>query len=546
MAKEKKKAKTSSSKISVTLRRFWAPFALTLIGVFLVLGIWQFMEHGRRDAALDRLPGKPDLSSKTELLRKEIIKRDQEIRQTLNSYGLSQQFGYRCGELGKLYQANHYYDHAVPCYQLAMEYDPKDPKWPYLLAFVHQERGETESVVPLLERAIDLAPRYSPAILKLGDNRFKSGKLELAKPYYERRLDLVPEDPYAYLGLARIALKESKWESSQDYLEKAIDSNPNFGAAHRLLAAVHEHFDRTNEKQQALDRAAKCTRFRPAPDPWIDALNDQCYDVEQLLVLGSKAVTELNIEKASMFFGRAKDLDQENPKVHLALGRLCFMVGQKEQARWFFEKAIDLDRKSDEAYFQLGVILGSEGKLKEAKQMYLKALDFHPDNPNVYNNLGVTLLEQRKFREAIDYLNKALEIYPEHINARYNLGLALWGLGKTENAVQEYRQILGVKPHWATAANSLAWILATGRNEDIRNGKEAIRWAMVACKGEGRKNPEYLDTLAAAYAEAGRFEQAVRTAKKSIELARSARDENLAQEVEHRLGLYRSNKAFHE
>ncbi len=546
MAKEKKKAKTSSSKISVTLRRFWAPFALTLIGVFLVLGIWQFMEHGRRDAALDRLPGKPDLSSKTELLRKEIIKRDQEIRQTLNSYGLSQQFGYRCGELGKLYQANHYYDHAVPCYQLAMEYDPKDPKWPYLLAFVHQERGETESVVPLLERAIDLAPRYSPAILKLGDNRFKSGKLELAKPYYERRLDLVPEDPYAYLGLARIALKESKWESSQDYLEKAIDSNPNFGAAHRLLAAVHEHFDRTNEKQQALDRAAKCTRFRPAPDPWIDALNDQCYDVEQLLVLGAKALTELNIEKALNFFTRSKDLNPENPKAHLALGRLWFMVSQREKAGEYFRKAIELDPKSDEAYFQLGLILRSEGKLRHAERMFLKALNFHPNNPNVHNNLGVTLLEQQKFRQAIKYLKQALESYPEHNNARYNLAMSLWGLGKIPEAVEQYKQILEMKPNWATAANSLAWILATGRNEDNRDGKEAIRWAMVACKGEGRKNPEYLDTLAAAYAEAGRFEQAVRTAKKSIELARSAGDENLAQEVEHRLGLYRSNKAFHE
>ena len=504
------------------------------------------MEHERRDAALDRLPGKPDLSSKTELLRKEIIKRDREIRQTLNSYGLSQQFGYRCGELGKLYQANHYYDHAVPCYQLAMEYDPKDPKWPYLLAFVHQERGETKSVVPLLERAITLAPAYSPATLKLADNHFKSGRLEFSKPQYLRRLDLEPRDPYAYLGLARIALKESKWESSQDYLEKAIDFNPNFGAAHRLLATVHEHFDRTNEKQQALDRAAKSTRFRPAPDPWIDALNDQCYDIEQLLVLGAKALTELNIEKALDFFTRSKDLNPKNPKAHLALGRLFFMVSQREKATEYFRKAIELDPKSDEAFFQLGVILKSEGKLKESEEMLLKALDFLPNNPNIYNNLGVTLLEQQKFEHAVKYLKQALEIYPEHNNARYNLAMSLWGLGKIPEAVEQYKQILEMKPNWATAANSLAWILATDKDKEIRNGDEAVKWALVACKGKGRENPEYLDTLAAAYAEAGRFEQAVETAKKSIELARSAGDENLAQEVEHRLGLYRSKKAFHE
>jgi tetratricopeptide (TPR) repeat protein len=265
-----------------------------------------------------------------------------------------------------------------------------------------------------------------------------------------------------------------------------------------------------------------------------------------LLVLGAKALTELNIEKALNFFTRSKDLNPENPKAHLALGRLWFMVSQSEKAAEYFRKAIELDSKSDKAYFQLGLILRSEGKLRHAERMFLKALNFHPNNPNVHNNLGVTLLEQQKFRQAIKYLKQALESYPEHNNARYNLAMSLWGLGKIPEAVEQYKQILEMKPNWATAANSLAWILATGRNEDIRNGKEAIRWAMVACKGEGRKNPEYLDTLAAAYAEAGRFEQAVRTAKKSIELARSARDENLAQEVEHRLGLYRSNKAFHE
>jgi Flp pilus assembly protein TadD len=221
-------------------------------------------------------------------------------------------------------------------------------------------------------------------------------------------------------------------------------------------------------------------------------------------------------------------------------------VGQRKEAHELFEKAIDLDPKSDEAYFQLGVILRREGKLEDAKQMFLKALHFHPDNPNVYNNLGTTLLEQQKFPEAIKALNKALEIYPEHINARYNLGLALWSMGKTEPALKEYRKILGVKPNWATAANSLAWILATDKNDEIRNGREAIRWALVACEGNGRKNPEYLDTLGAAYAQAGHFEEATRTAQKSLILARSEGDADLAEEVKKRLLLYKAEKAFTE
>jgi tetratricopeptide (TPR) repeat protein len=124
--------------------------------------------------------------------------------------------------------------------------------------------------------------------------------------------------------------------------------------------------------------------------------------------------------------------------------------------------------------------------------------------------------------------------------------MSLWGLGKTEEGIGQYYHVLQLKPKWAKAANSLAWILATDRNADIRNGGEAVEWAMVACKGEGRKNPEYLDTLAAAYAEAGRFEQAVQTAQECLDLARLVGNTRLAQDVERRLQLYRTGKAFHE
>lgn len=524
----------------------WLPACLAILAGILALGGWWLIREVREEAYLTALPRVPNLSIKTERLRRAIEEAGAEVRRRVSRGVPKSQVGRKIGELGRLYQANHFYDQAVQCYGLAMELDPGDARWPYFLAYILQEKGENEAVLELLERVSEQEPDYSLALLKLGDIHFKIGNQDQAKAYYERRLALSKGDPYALLGLARIALKSSQWKTAQTYLEKAIEQDPTFGNAHRLLASIHQHHGNTPKMQESQKRAAACTRFRPAPDPWIEELNDLCYDVDQLLVLGSKAIAELEIQKAAGFFFRAKELDQENPEVYIALGRLYFMVGQEEEARGSFEKAIDLDPKSDEALFHLGLILRSDRKLKEAEAMFLKALDFHPNNPNIYNNLGVTLLEQQRFKQAIKYLRQALEIYPEHINARYNLAMSLWGLGKTPEAIQQYKQILRIKPNWATAANSLAWILATDIDESIRNGDEAIRWATVACKGKGRENPEYLDTLAAAYAEARRFKQAVGTAKKSIGLARSAGDENLAQEVEHRLGLYRSNKAFHE
>jgi tetratricopeptide (TPR) repeat protein len=518
---------------------------LSILG--LVLGTFLFTRHGTHSSVLNRLPVLPDLTHNTQGLREKVTELDQVARKTFQSGESGLLFGQKTGDLGKLYQANSYYDQAVLCYQVAMEFDPKNPHWPYLLASVQQEKGENETVWRLLERTIDLAPDYSAAMLKLADSYFKTGKTEKARTYYERRLRLSPADPYALLGLARLALDKSEWETAQADLQRAIKTDPNFGDAHRMIATVYEHFGRQKEMKLALDRAAQCPPFRPAPDPWIDALGDLCYEPEQLLVRGAKATTGLDLDTAiNKFYRRALEIDPKNPKVHLAMGKALFLIGQRKEARAFFQKTIELDPKSDEAYFQLGVIFQMEGKLKEAEQMFLKALELQPDNENVANNLGVALLEQKRFPEAIKYLNKVLDIDPENITARFNLGMSLWGMGRTRDATEQYRQVLRLKPEWGTAANSLAWILATDKSENNRNGKEAVRWALVACTGTNRTNPAYLDTLAAAYAEAGDFEGAVKTAEECLNLARAKGETALSQDVQRKLQLYKSGKAFHK
>jgi len=527
-------------------KQIWVPVLAVILFILAAGSVWYILDRAQNRTAKISLPSLPDLSWKNETLTREIKRANREINHSLKDGTEASELGRQIGKLGQLYQANHFYDHAILCYTLAIGQEPENPRWPYLLASVRQERGESDSVLGLLEKTLILSQDYSPALLRIADIHFKNGDMDSARIYYERRLKLERGDPYALLGLSRIALKRSRWETARDYLLEAIRVHPDFGNAHRLLASIYEHNGNRKKMQECLDRASQCTRFLPAPDPWIDNLTEHCFDVDQLLVLGSKAITALDIERAASFFKRAKSLEPGNPQVHLALGRLCFMVGQRTEARGFFEEAIRLDAKSDEAYFQLGLILRGEGRLRKAKDMFLKALAFHPNNANVHNNLGVILLEQEQFQPAADSFRKALEIYPEHINAQYNLGLALWGLGNTKAAIEQYRRVLCVKPHWAIPANSLAWILATDRDRDLQNGEEAVKWAQMACEGKGRVNPEFLDTLAAALARAGRFEEAEQAAREGVKFARSAGDEELAREIEQRLLLYQSNEAFSE
>jgi HemY protein len=503
------------------------------------MGTMEILSRARMNVVLIRLPEVPPLSRRSESLREKICKTDAQVRKKLADVGAKKEFGQAVGHMGRLYQANQFYDQALSCYRLAMEYDEQSAVWFYLAASIHQQRGETESMIGFLVQTLRLSSNYSPAVLKMADTYFKAGETRKAKVYYERRLALTPGDPYALLGLARIALDVGQWDEAEVQLQKAISSDSQFGDANRLMAQIHEYHGRTEEMQKSLDLATDSTRFRPASDPWIDDLEDLCYDPEQLLVLGSKALAELDMETAiKKHIAKALEIDPENPEANLAMGKAFLMAGDWSRAHQYFMRTIEFDPSSDQAYFQLGLILQNEYKLAEAEAMMLKALEFQPNNANVRNNLGVILLEQQRFDEAIESFKAALDIYPEHINAHYNLGMSFWASGNSSAAVAQYLKVLEIKPGWAMAANSLAWILATG---DV-----ALKWAKIAVQGKHRNNPEYLDTLAAAYAEMGEFETAVRIIQQAIALAGGGGDNILRKEVEQRLRLYKSGKPFHE
>jgi Flp pilus assembly protein TadD len=101
-------------------------------------------------------------------------------------------------------------------------------------------------------------------------------------------------------------------------------------------------------------------------------------------------------------------------------------------------------------------------------------------------------------------------------------------------------------PDWPPALNGLAWLLATHPDATVRNGPEAVRLAERACAVTSRRNPELLDTLAAAYAEAGRFPEAINAAQEAITLARTAGDEAAVHQAENMLGFFRSGRPFRE
>jgi tetratricopeptide (TPR) repeat protein len=132
------------------------------------------------------------------------------------------------------------------------------------------------------------------------------------------------------------------------------------------------------------------------------------------------------------------------------------------------------------------------------------------------------------------------------VEAYVNLGKAYSQLGKYEPAIQNWTKAVELKPNNTDALNNLAWVLATIDDDSAEDANRAIEYAERACELTGYKEAMFLDTLAAAYAAGGRFEDAVRTAQQAIDAAKEGGKEDLAGEIKNRMELYKTGQRYRQ
>jgi len=196
------------------------------------------------------------------------------------------------------------------------------------------------------------------------------------------------------------------------------------------------------------------------------------------------------------------------------------------------------------AHNNLGLVLSELGKREEAVRHWKAAAQIEPDYAEAHYNLGLALTQLGKPEEAIAQYQEALRVNPEHARARNNLGVALIKLGKTREAIKQFEQALQIEPNYPEAQNNLAWLLATLAPAEGGNPARAVTLAQSACEPGGHPVAQYLDTLAAAYAAVGRFNDAVTTAEQAIELAHCAGQPQTVKDIETHLESYRAGHPY--
>lgn len=246
--------------------------------------------------------------------------------------------------------------------------------------------------------------------------------------------------------------------------------------------------------------------------------------------------------QAMQDFDQAVRLDPQRWKSYHHRGVCHALAGNFEQALSDFTKTVELRPAFATAWFNRGEIQYELGRFTEALADYDEAIRLQPDDSSYFTSRGHAQFQLRHFEQALANYDRAVQLDPQNPERLVYRGEAHRSLGQWGEAATDFRRAIVLDARCGHALQSAAWLMATCPDPQYRNKELAIRAAEKAIEMDGDDDYIYLDTLAAAQANDGRFEDAQRTVRRAIRLAPP---EN-ASPLQQRYALYRSGKPFRQ
>jgi tetratricopeptide (TPR) repeat protein len=325
---------------------------------------------------------------------------------------------------------------------------------------------------------------------------------------------------FGAMTIARNADYSSELRMWGDTVQKCL-ANPR---AHHNFGVALESVGRIEEARGHYDQAV-----RIKPD-YFEARNN----------LGKLLLQPATLPEAINQLEQALRIKPDFVEAHCNLGNALLQVGKVPEAISHLEQAVRLKPGLPVAQYNLGNAFLQAGRFNDAIRCYEQALRLQPNYVEAHCNLGNALIQAGRAQEAVGHYERAIRLRPELAEAHYNLGFALAQIGRTGEAVRPLEQAMRIRPNYAEPTIYLAWLLASQTPATATDATRAVTLAERACDLTGRRVPAYLDILGVAYAAAGRFDDAIATTQKAIELARLAGQS--ATQFEARLELYRARQ----
>jgi len=245
----------------------------------------------------------------------------------------------------------------------------------------------------------------------------------------------------------------------------------------------------------------------------------------------------------------------ENDFAHNNLAYLLADRGELDDAISHFAAAARIRSSKTDRHYNVGSAfiemnladaLARKGESDEAMVHYEQAIKLEPNYADAYYNRGNVLFAKGRIEEAIADWEKSLLIQPNHADAHTCLGNALLRQGSLKQAIAQYETALVLAPEDPHSRNNIAWVLATSSDGSIRDGAKAIAFAEQAVALSGGREPQFRRTLAAAYAENGRFSEAIAAAQQAAAIANMQGKQRLTNNLAKDLMFYRADRPLRE
>ncbi len=326
---------------------------------------------------------------------------------------------------------------------------------------------------------------------KYGHKLQEAGLLKRAIAQYEQVLDILPESEKAMSALAASLSASGDFESAKIYLKKILAINPD---------SINTHVN-----------------------------------------LGGIYLAQKNFALAKKQYDQAIKLSTNDPQLYLQRAIAENRMNQTKNALQDLNLAIELDPDFTQAYFQRGICLVKLGKIEESLRDFNTVLRRQPQYGPAFKRRGIARLTAKMYEKSLYDFSQAIKLLPPDAELYNNRGMAYAALNNYAFAINDYKKAIELNQNEAPQIfNNLAWLLATCPDRAYRDGTLAIQYAKQACELSQWSYYGSLDTLAASYAEQGRFKDAIKWQKRAISYA----PEQLRADLKTRLTLYEQSKSY--
>ena len=422
------------------------------------------------------------------------------------------------------------FNEAVEQYRLALQESPANPGILNNLGNALTALGRPAEAVGVFREALQKAPDSALLHFNLANTLADMGRTEEAVFHYREALRLDPAKTKARTNLGILLASMGRLDEAIREYRTALQTAPADTAALNNLGIAMATLGRSAEAVGAFREA-----IRVSPNNALFHFN-----------LANSLTDAGRLADAVAEYREALRIEPRNHKVLCNLGIAVAGLGKLDEAVACFREALKVEPAYAMAHNSLGAALAQQGRLDEAAAECREAIRLNPRFARAHSNLGLALMAMGKPADAIASLSEAVRLDPAYPEARAGLASALTRQGRYREAADQYRAALRARPNFGPAAVALAWLLAACPDDAVRSGPEALQLATRIRQAAPSADPALLDLLAAAYAEAGRFDEAVATADRAARRADELGRTDQAREIRTRLKLYQDRRPYRQ